>query len=401
MVHDVFISHSAQDKGTADAVCAAFEEEAIRCWVAPRDVRPGRSFPGEITRAIQRSKVMVLIFSRHSNNSEQVLREVQLAVDSHLPIVRLRIEDVTLSDDLRYYLSTPHWLDALTPPLSKHIARLEEAIKELLAQSPQELVKEAVAGEPPSAQVAPKKSPATIEQKSPTKRTPLFIAAAVILAAGVAVAIWAVRPYQHEVVSTFIPPPTERTPQATPSPSVRTPEVIAVAVTPTPGVVETPPQLETKSTPVANEATKKGPLPRNSRTWQVWMDEFVHNFIASSESKDPDFELSFYAAKVDFFDEGWRTTDAIRRDVEAYNVRWPKRRATIRGDVRLTEKAANRTYGASFEHDYYVENPGRGEWINGAVAVDLQIAISDEGIPGVIAEKQKTLRKEKGTMQPR
>ena len=77
---------------------------------------------------------MVLIFSSHSNNSEQVLREVQLAVDSRLPIVRFRIEDVRLTDDLRYYLSAPHWLDALTPPLSKHIARLEKAVKELLDQ---------------------------------------------------------------------------------------------------------------------------------------------------------------------------------------------------------------------------------------------------------------------------
>src|SRR5205085_11771870 len=135
MVHDVFISHSAQDKAVADAVCAAFEEDGIRCWVAPRDVRPGRSFPGEITRAIQQSKVMVLIFSRHSNNSEQVLREVQLAVDSHLPIVRLRIEDVPLSDDLRYYLSTPHWLDALSHPVSKHIPAVASAIKELLGPS--------------------------------------------------------------------------------------------------------------------------------------------------------------------------------------------------------------------------------------------------------------------------
>jgi hypothetical protein len=39
--------------------------------------------------------------------------------------------------------------------------------------------------------------------------------------------------------------------------------------------------------------------------------------------------------------------------------------------------------------------------INGAAAVELQIAVSDEGIPRVISEKQKTLRKEKGTMQPR
>ena len=132
MPRDVFISHSAQDKKAAETICGALEQDGIACWVAPRDVRPGKSFPGEITRAIQQSKVMLLIFSPHSNSSEQVLREVQLAVDSHLPIVRLRLADIPLSDDLRYYLSTPHWPDALTPPLSKHIPPLVTAIRELL-----------------------------------------------------------------------------------------------------------------------------------------------------------------------------------------------------------------------------------------------------------------------------
>ena len=135
MAHDVFLSHSAQNREVADAICTELEKTGIRCWVAPRDVRPGRSFPGEITRAIQQSKVMVMVFSSHSNNSEQVLREVQLATDSHLVIIRFRIEDVALTDDLRYFLSSPHWLDALTPPLSKHIERLQLAIKELLDQS--------------------------------------------------------------------------------------------------------------------------------------------------------------------------------------------------------------------------------------------------------------------------
>src|SRR6266446_863663 len=138
MPRDVFISHSAQDKKVAETICWALEESGIQCWVAPRDVRPGRSFPGEITRAIQQSKVMLLIFSRHSNSSEQVLREVQLAVDCRVPIVRLRIEDIPLSDDLRYYLSTPHWLDALSHPLSKHIPAVREALKELLSQSSSE-----------------------------------------------------------------------------------------------------------------------------------------------------------------------------------------------------------------------------------------------------------------------
>lgn len=132
MAHDVFISHSTSDKAVSDAVCAALENGGIRCWVAPRDVQPGRSFAGEITRAIQDSKIMVLIFSAHSNNSEQVLREVQLAVNSHLHIIQFRIEDVLLNDDLKYFLSTPHWLDALTPPLENHLRRLEGSIKKLL-----------------------------------------------------------------------------------------------------------------------------------------------------------------------------------------------------------------------------------------------------------------------------
>jgi peptidoglycan/xylan/chitin deacetylase (PgdA/CDA1 family) len=141
MAHEVFISHSSQDKPLADAVCAALENAAIRCWIAPRDLQPGRSFAGEITRAIQRSKVMVLIFSAHSNASEQVLREVQLAANSHLHIVQFRIADVNPNDDLEYYLSAPHWLDALTPPLEDNLQRLGTSVKALLEMAAEEPAK--------------------------------------------------------------------------------------------------------------------------------------------------------------------------------------------------------------------------------------------------------------------
>ncbi|HEV2047351.1 MAG TPA: toll/interleukin-1 receptor domain-containing protein [Chthoniobacterales bacterium] len=129
---DVFISYSQEDKVTADTICAALESAGIRCWIAPRDVQPGRSFAGEITRAMEASKIMVLVFSAHSNQSEQVLREVQLAVDSHLHILQFRIADVPASDDLKYYLGTPHWLDALTRPLKSHIERLAISVRALL-----------------------------------------------------------------------------------------------------------------------------------------------------------------------------------------------------------------------------------------------------------------------------
>src|SRR5882762_2510648 len=133
MAHDVFISHSSNNRTVANAVCAALESIGTRCWIAPRDVLPGRSYSGEITRAIQQSRAFVLIFSEHSNNSEQVLREVQLAANSRLHIVQFRIDAVLPSEDLEYYLSGPHWLDAVTPPLEDSLGQLKSSMKALLA----------------------------------------------------------------------------------------------------------------------------------------------------------------------------------------------------------------------------------------------------------------------------
>jgi hypothetical protein len=164
MAHDVFISHSTNNRPVANAVCAALESVGIRCWIAPRDVMPGRSYSGEITRAIQQSRAFVLIFSAHSNNSEQVLREVQLAANSRLHIVQFRIDAVVPSDDLEYYLSGPHWLDAVTPPLENHLEQLKSSMKALLSLPRTETADSPPAPPPP---IAPISSPPSSGQNIP------------------------------------------------------------------------------------------------------------------------------------------------------------------------------------------------------------------------------------------
>ena len=76
MSHDVFISHSSIDKATSDAMTTALESAGIRCWVAPRDIMP--------------------------------------------------------SDDLDYFLSSTHWLDALAPSLDQHLETLITTAQQLL-----------------------------------------------------------------------------------------------------------------------------------------------------------------------------------------------------------------------------------------------------------------------------
>jgi hypothetical protein len=135
MAHDVFISYSARDKAVADAVCATLESRKIRCWVAPRDVLPGRTWPGAVAEAIGQSRIFVLVFSDGSNKSPQVIREVGEAVDGGIPIIPFRIEDVQPTQDLGFYIRSLHWLDALTPPLQRHVERLAETVELLLARA--------------------------------------------------------------------------------------------------------------------------------------------------------------------------------------------------------------------------------------------------------------------------
>jgi hypothetical protein len=76
--HDVFISSSHKDKANADAICANLENTKVRCWIAPRDIAPGLDWPTAISKAIEASRVMVLVFSANSNTSNDVRAEISI-----------------------------------------------------------------------------------------------------------------------------------------------------------------------------------------------------------------------------------------------------------------------------------------------------------------------------------
>jgi hypothetical protein len=132
MPHDVFISYSSKDKPMADAICATLEAKRIRCWIAPRDIMPGQDWSEAIIDGLSAARVFVLLLSESSNNSEQVKREVQNAVSDGLAIIPLRVEEVNLSKHMRYFIGTPHWLDAMTPPIESHLERLAQIADALL-----------------------------------------------------------------------------------------------------------------------------------------------------------------------------------------------------------------------------------------------------------------------------
>lgn len=132
MAHDIFVSYSSKDKPVADAICAALEARGIRVWIAPRDILPGMSWGEAIVDGIANSRIMVVVFSSNSNGSSQVLREVERAVNKGIGIIPFRIEDVAPTKSMEYFLSSPHWLDAINPPIENYINELVRTVELLM-----------------------------------------------------------------------------------------------------------------------------------------------------------------------------------------------------------------------------------------------------------------------------
>jgi hypothetical protein len=130
--HDVFLSYSSKDKAWADAACSVLERHRVRCWIAPRNIMPGEEWGAAIIKGINRSRILVLIFSGHANASAEVHREVERAISRGMSVLPVRIENVLPDGAMEYALGNRHWLDAFTPPMERQLELLARSVKTLL-----------------------------------------------------------------------------------------------------------------------------------------------------------------------------------------------------------------------------------------------------------------------------
>ena len=290
MAHDVFISYATSDKAVADAVCSQLESmHRIRCWIAPRDVTPGASWAESIIDALDGSKVMVLIFSSKANASMQIEREVERAVHKGINIIPLRIENTVPTKTLEYFISSPHWLDAISVPLEQHINKLAASVKALLSK--QGIHTEAhqapahpAAASPAAVPVASRAHVAAAASSSKGKWVvPAVLTVGVAAAALVAGIIWgrAQRGSDQSADASAVTMPAAMTPSgpaktttpetgtaAAPAPAAASSAVVAAATQPTakpasapatatPDAVVPPPSTTVAATPAAAR------VPRN------------------------------------------------------------------------------------------------------------------------------------------
>ncbi len=108
----IFISHSSRDAAIAGQICERLEKNGAKCFIAPRDIRPGKEYAEEIINGLDNSAAMILLMSQNANGSPHVLREVEHAVSSGTPILVYKIEEVALSRSMEYFLMTHQWVSA-------------------------------------------------------------------------------------------------------------------------------------------------------------------------------------------------------------------------------------------------------------------------------------------------
>ena len=126
-----FISYATKaDKAAAFEIASHLEALGLTCWIAPRNVRPGKQYAGEIVRGIATSRCFILVLSSAANDSKFVRREVEQADRKDKPVYTIRIEEVDPSEELQLFLSEIHWIDAFEGRLATHMQLLAQMLRE-------------------------------------------------------------------------------------------------------------------------------------------------------------------------------------------------------------------------------------------------------------------------------
>lgn len=125
----VFISYTTADKDTADLLVDFLEKNDISCFIAPRDIDPGKPYASNLMKAIDECKLVLLVASDAINKSEHVLNEVDVLVEKRKDILPVFIEEFEMNSDYRYYLGRKQRVIAHPETIDAYFDKILNAIR--------------------------------------------------------------------------------------------------------------------------------------------------------------------------------------------------------------------------------------------------------------------------------
>ncbi|MCI7322306.1 MAG: toll/interleukin-1 receptor domain-containing protein [Lachnospiraceae bacterium] len=130
MTNEIFLSYSSKDKDYAERVINYIEDNGYDCFIASRDISGGNHYAKNIVNVISACKLVILIASSNSNESEHVLNEIDICVEKKKKIIPLFIEDFDICDEFRYYLGRSQRVVVHDGDMEEVLPRLLDSVKQ-------------------------------------------------------------------------------------------------------------------------------------------------------------------------------------------------------------------------------------------------------------------------------
>ncbi|MCC7423079.1 MAG: toll/interleukin-1 receptor domain-containing protein [Planctomycetaceae bacterium] len=178
MSHHIFLSYSSRDEPAARQITAELEQSGIRCWMATRDITAGVAWGEAIVKAIRSSSAVVVLISRASTESEQVAREIDVAMRHQIALVPVRLDGAELSRPMQYFLAGVQTIDAIADLSATVRGLLKDVLRHYLPSDPEpsppltdgsESASGPPAETPPSPPAEPSSAPAAAPSEVPAR----------------------------------------------------------------------------------------------------------------------------------------------------------------------------------------------------------------------------------------
>ncbi len=111
MAGEVFISYRRADRAWAEFLHARLKAEGVEAWYDAL-VGPGEDWRIATARALQASRIFVLLFSAHAAKSTDIAKELAAAVHEKKLIVPVRLEEIAPDGAFLYELASRNWINA-------------------------------------------------------------------------------------------------------------------------------------------------------------------------------------------------------------------------------------------------------------------------------------------------
>ena len=197
----IFFSYSRQDSDFVIHLAQSLREAGAEVWLDQLDIKPGSRWDKSIEQALFKSSILLVVLSKSSVESANVMDEVSYALEEHKRVVPILLEDCDIpfrlrrlqfadftkdgSDALKTLILSMGLEDHVASKLSNTAADHNLVEKSDPEQQPQEPVAQKVVIPVTSKKDQDQKSVKPVTGKS---KMPIYIVLGVI---GVGVAVWA------------------------------------------------------------------------------------------------------------------------------------------------------------------------------------------------------------------